>query len=128
MTALKKAIELKPDYDDAMAYLNLLYRQKADLESSSDCSRGRSQASGRSGGSGEGHQTEENARKRSNILIRVWFPGNVFQAGGPEGNAGFFFSCQPLLAIHCDRSNPGVEFPGPENHSSDRRLPARGTI
>ena len=29
---LKKAIELKPDYDDAMAYLNLLYRQKADTE------------------------------------------------------------------------------------------------
>lgn len=29
---LKKAIELKPDYDDAMAYLNLLYRQKADME------------------------------------------------------------------------------------------------
>jgi tetratricopeptide (TPR) repeat protein len=33
MTALQKAIEIKPDYDDAMAYLNLLYRQKADLES-----------------------------------------------------------------------------------------------
>jgi len=29
---LKKAIELRPDYDDAMAYLNLLYRQKADTE------------------------------------------------------------------------------------------------
>ena len=29
--ALKKAIELRPDYDDAMAYLNLLYRQKADM-------------------------------------------------------------------------------------------------
>jgi hypothetical protein len=29
---LKKAIEIKPDYDDAMAYLNLLYRQKADME------------------------------------------------------------------------------------------------
>ena len=28
--ALKKAIELRPDYDDAMAYLNLLYRRKAD--------------------------------------------------------------------------------------------------
>ena len=27
---LKKAIELRPDYDDAMAYLNLLDRQKAD--------------------------------------------------------------------------------------------------
>jgi len=36
MTALKKAIEIKPDYDDAMAYLNLLYRQKADLESTPD--------------------------------------------------------------------------------------------
>jgi tetratricopeptide (TPR) repeat protein len=29
---LQKAIELRPDYDDAMAYLNLLYRQKADME------------------------------------------------------------------------------------------------
>jgi tetratricopeptide (TPR) repeat protein len=36
MTDLKKAIELKPDYDDAMAYLNLLYRQKADMETSAD--------------------------------------------------------------------------------------------
>ncbi len=32
VTNLKKAIELRPDYDDAMAYLNLLYRQKADTE------------------------------------------------------------------------------------------------
>ncbi len=29
---LKKALELRPDYDDAMAYMNLLYREKADLE------------------------------------------------------------------------------------------------
>jgi tetratricopeptide (TPR) repeat protein len=29
---LQRAIQLKPDYDDAMAYLNLLYRQKADME------------------------------------------------------------------------------------------------
>jgi hypothetical protein len=29
---LTKAIELRPDYDDAMAYLNLLYREKADYE------------------------------------------------------------------------------------------------
>ena len=28
--SLKHAIELKPDYDDAMAYLNLMYRRKAD--------------------------------------------------------------------------------------------------
>jgi tetratricopeptide (TPR) repeat protein len=33
ITNLKKAIDLRPDYDDAMAYLNLLYRQKADMES-----------------------------------------------------------------------------------------------
>jgi tetratricopeptide (TPR) repeat protein len=32
MDALNKAIELKPNYDEAMAYLNLLYRQKADIE------------------------------------------------------------------------------------------------
>ena len=29
---LEKAIELKPDYDDAMAYLSLMYREKVDLE------------------------------------------------------------------------------------------------
>ena len=29
--ALHKAISLRPDYDDAMAYLNLLYRRKADV-------------------------------------------------------------------------------------------------
>ncbi len=29
---LKRAIELRPDYDDAMAYLNLMYRERADLE------------------------------------------------------------------------------------------------
>ena len=32
ITNLQKAMELTPDYDDAMAYLNLLYRQKADME------------------------------------------------------------------------------------------------
>ncbi len=29
---LQKALQLRPDYDDAMAYLNLLYREKADVE------------------------------------------------------------------------------------------------
>ena len=27
---MQRAMDLRPDYDDAMAYLNLLYRQKAD--------------------------------------------------------------------------------------------------
>src|SRR5580704_8802609 len=36
ITALQKAISLKPDYDDAMAYLGLLYRRKADMVDSMD--------------------------------------------------------------------------------------------
>ena len=32
ITNLNKALENRPDYDDAMAYLNLMYREKADLE------------------------------------------------------------------------------------------------
>jgi tetratricopeptide (TPR) repeat protein len=32
MDALNKAIQLRPDYDDAMAYLNLIYRERADVE------------------------------------------------------------------------------------------------
>jgi tetratricopeptide (TPR) repeat protein len=31
LTALKKAVDLKPDYDDAVAYLSLMDRQKADM-------------------------------------------------------------------------------------------------
>ena len=30
--SLNKAIQLRPDYDEAMAYLNLMYREKADVE------------------------------------------------------------------------------------------------
>jgi len=30
--SLNKAIQLRPDYDDAMAYLNLMFREKADVE------------------------------------------------------------------------------------------------
>ncbi len=30
--ALHKAIDIRCDYDDAMAYMNLLYREKADYE------------------------------------------------------------------------------------------------
>jgi tetratricopeptide (TPR) repeat protein len=33
---LQKAIQVKPDYDDAMSYLNLLYRRKADMVDSMD--------------------------------------------------------------------------------------------
>ena len=34
--SLKHAIEVRPDYDDAMAYLNLLYRRKADTVNHQD--------------------------------------------------------------------------------------------
>jgi tetratricopeptide (TPR) repeat protein len=30
--SLNKALQLRPDYDDAMAYMNLMYREKADVE------------------------------------------------------------------------------------------------
>jgi tetratricopeptide (TPR) repeat protein len=32
LDSLNKAIELRPDYDDAMAYMNLMFREKADVE------------------------------------------------------------------------------------------------
>jgi hypothetical protein len=32
LDGLTKALQLRPDYDDAMAYMNLLYREKADVE------------------------------------------------------------------------------------------------
>ena len=36
VTDLRKAVELRPDYDDAMAYLNLLLRRKADEATTPD--------------------------------------------------------------------------------------------
>jgi tetratricopeptide (TPR) repeat protein len=32
LDSLNKAIQLRPDYDDAMAYMNLMYRERADVE------------------------------------------------------------------------------------------------
>jgi hypothetical protein len=32
MEMLAKALELRPDYDDAMAYMNLLYRERAEIQ------------------------------------------------------------------------------------------------
>ena len=46
---LQTAIQKKQDYDDAMAYLNLLYRQKADTETSTVRPRCRSEAGRRLG-------------------------------------------------------------------------------
>lgn len=39
MQMLDKALQLRPDYDDAMAYLNLLYREKADIECGNPAAR-----------------------------------------------------------------------------------------
>jgi tetratricopeptide (TPR) repeat protein len=36
ISELQKAISVRPDYDDAMAYLNLLYRRKADMVQTAD--------------------------------------------------------------------------------------------
>jgi hypothetical protein len=41
MDNLNKAIELRPDYDDAMAYVNLMYRERADLECDDPAARAR---------------------------------------------------------------------------------------
>ena len=39
MLNLNKAVEINPNYDDAMQYLNLTYRRKADLECGNDQAR-----------------------------------------------------------------------------------------
>ena len=36
---LTKALQLRPDYDDAMAYLNLMYRERADIQCSDPAAR-----------------------------------------------------------------------------------------
>jgi len=37
--SFNRAIQLRPDYDDAMAYINLMYREKADLECADPAAR-----------------------------------------------------------------------------------------
>ena len=41
ISQLKKAIQLRPGYDDAMAYTNLMYRERADLECHDPAARSR---------------------------------------------------------------------------------------
>ncbi len=52
---LQKAVSLRPNYDDAMQYLNLLYRRKADTDCPRRCrSQGRSGAGSGLGAEGDG--------------------------------------------------------------------------
>jgi len=37
--SLNKAIQLRPNYDDAMAYMNLMYRERADVECDDEAAR-----------------------------------------------------------------------------------------
>jgi hypothetical protein len=37
--SLDKAIKLREDYDDAMAYMNLMYRERADIECDDEAAR-----------------------------------------------------------------------------------------
>ena len=41
ISKLDKALDLRPEYDDAMAYMNLMYREKADLECTDAAARNR---------------------------------------------------------------------------------------
>jgi hypothetical protein len=49
MQMLVKALELRPDYDDAMAYMNLLYRERADLHCNDVAARDADLAKARNG-------------------------------------------------------------------------------
>ncbi len=93
MTDLKKAIELKPDYDDAMAYLNLLYRQKADLETSPDA-----RANDLKQADDLVDQVKAIKQKRmlgnapTSLRRHLAFGNMKCEAGGSIGPAGFFFT------------------------------------
>jgi tetratricopeptide (TPR) repeat protein len=39
LSYLQKSVDLRPNYDDAMAYLNLMFRRKADLDCGDDATR-----------------------------------------------------------------------------------------
>jgi ABC-type sulfate transport system substrate-binding protein len=41
ISKLDKAIQLRAEYDDAMAYMNLMYRERADLECADAAARNR---------------------------------------------------------------------------------------
>jgi tetratricopeptide (TPR) repeat protein len=41
ISKLDKAIQLRPDYDDAMAYMNLMYRERAEMECTDAAARNR---------------------------------------------------------------------------------------
>ena len=54
---LQKALQLRPDYDDAMAYLNLIYRERGDLQCDDPAARASDLKIGRRvGRQDHGHQ------------------------------------------------------------------------
>ena len=63
LQALDKALQINPDYDDAMAYENLLVRERADLADSKEEYEKQTEDRRRLGAEGPGHQEDEGRRK-----------------------------------------------------------------
>jgi tetratricopeptide (TPR) repeat protein len=59
---LNKALQLRPDYDDAMAYMNLMYRERADISATIRQARRRFEDGRRVGRQDHGHQESQGGK------------------------------------------------------------------
>ena len=75
LQALDKALQIDPEYDDAMAYENLLIRERADLDGHQGRVREADQDRRRLGAEGPGHQEdqgrEESRKPGGGIVVRT---------------------------------------------------------
>ena len=65
MQTLEKALEIDPEYDDAMAYMNLLIRERADLADTPDEYKKEIEDRRRLGAEGPGDQEDQGRDEES---------------------------------------------------------------
>ena len=91
--SLKKAMTLRPDYDDAMAYLNLLYRQKADMETTTEARDADIKAADDLVDQVKAIKQRKMSARRRRLLSRR-LPVLSFTTAGPSGPP--FFICDAI--------------------------------
>ena len=74
MNYLMQAVQLRPSYDDAMAYINLMYRRKAELECGDDAARladiaDANQWAERSMGTRKANEAKKNSQTPGGIVL-----------------------------------------------------------
>jgi TonB family protein len=111
LRALEKALEIRPDYDDAMAYMNLLIRERADLRDTAE-------------------ECQRDVRVADEWVTKALATKKAKASGGGDGGSGRIVNSPTQSTVNFRMSVTDTPAPPPERAQTDRprRIRIGGTV